>query len=302
MKLGEGLLELTAVGHLFSVYIRTFSTTFFIKKFPKRIIFFPLVLIYVNLFHPYIGFILSSIAFSWDAYHSSMQTFGFGQVLDARKKIYSEDTRLFDWFLNVIVYMGLLGLSKNWYDYLSTFETVLLTNKIIFKPFIANIQGFFQTFCYVSVCLSLIMYVAYYLYLALKHNIFSMHKHLLYFSTFIACYIAFIQTNNFFVSLLIVNAYHALQYWALVAYTENKEIEKEKPKIKPASFVMNSTSIFLIIGITIFILILKLEFIQFSNQFSSHPIASLYMAFYTSTAFIHFYFDSFIWSVKERSV
>lgn len=302
LNLGDGLLELTAVGHLFSVYIRTFNTSFFIKRFPKRIILFPLILVYINLFHPYIGFVLTSIGFGWDAYHSSMQTFGFGQILDARKKIYHEDTRIFDWFLNVIIYMGLLGLSKNWNDYFSIFETVLITNKIIANPFIASMKNLFQTFCFVSVSMSLLLYVVYYFYLALKKKIFSFHKHVLYLSTFIACYFAFIKTQNFFISLLIVNAFHALQYWALVAYTENKEIERQRPHLNITGFFTSSVSIGIIIAITALLIMLKLKFIPYSNQFLAHPIASVYMAIYTSTAFIHFYFDSFIWSVKEKSV
>lgn len=302
MNLGDALLELTAVGHLFSVYIRTFTSKYFINKFPKRIVLFPLILIYLNLFHPYIGFVITSIGFAWDAYHSSMQTFGFGQILDARKKIYTEDSRIFDWALNVIVYMGLLGLSKNWSDYFSIFETVLMSNKIIPHPFIGNIQGLFQTFCLVSVVLSLILYVAYYAYLKIKHNIFSIHKHLLYLFTFIACYFAFIKTSNFFISLLIVNAFHALQYWALVAYTENKEIERKHPEFKLTGFFASSLSIAFIIALTAILIILKLQFNPYSNQFLNHPFASIYMAIYSSTAFIHFYFDSFIWSVKEKSV
>lgn len=302
MNLGDGLLELTAVGHLFSVYIRTFNTTYFIKRFPKRIIFFPIILIYINLFHPYLGFVLTSIGFGWDAYHSSMQTFGFGQILDARKKIYHDDTRIFDWFLNVIMYMGLLGLSKNWNDYFSIFESVLLTNKIIASPFIVNIKNLFQTFCLVSVGMTFLLYLLYYLYLAIIRKTFSIHKHVLYISTFIACYLAFIKTQNFFISLLIVNAFHALQYWALVAYTENKEIERKKPNLKLTGFLASSVSIGIIIGLTALLVMLKLKFIPYSNQFLAHPIASIYMAIYTSTAFIHFYFDSFIWSVKEKSV
>ncbi len=302
LNLGDVLLELTAVGHLFSVYLRAFNTTYFINRFPIRIIIFPIILIYLNLVHPYLGFVITSIGFGWDAYHSSMQTFGFGQILDSRKKIYNEDTRVFDWYINVIVYTGLLGLSANWYDYFSIFESVLITNKIIMNPFIDKIKILFQTFCMVSVYLSLILYFIYYIYLKIKHNIFSPHKHVLYLFTFIACYLAFIKTSNFFTSLLIVNAFHALQYWALVAHTENKELKKKYPKLNLTGFILNSTAIVTLIALTSVLIYFKIKFNSFSNQLQSHPIASIYLAIYSSTAFIHFYFDSFIWSVKEKSV
>jgi hypothetical protein len=120
-------------------------------------------------------------------------------------------------------------------------------------------------------------------------------KHALLVSTGVACVVAW-GTNPLGQGLLIVNVFHAVQYFGLVAYTERAQLAAR------FGFVRRP-------AVQVFVLLVVVG-LGYGFWFGAAPdlwltnpaLSRVVLAVVNTVALLHFWYDGFIWSVRRGDV
>ena len=162
----------------------------------------------------------------WDVYHSSLQTFGFARIYDALAGNMGKSSRNWDYGMNLVIYMGPLLSGALFMDHVgelhqfSSVGSALLTS----IPFYIStktrlisliVSGFSIVF--------MLMYVMAYYRLYKKGYSVSIQKIVLMVSTLICSIFAW-GFNGFGMGFVIMNFFHATQYFAIIYWYEKDTI------------------------------------------------------------------------------
>src|SRR6185503_17866381 len=210
--------------HLVIVFFRSHANQNIFKLHPIRFTVVPVVLFIAVLSSKWILVSVALLAVWWDVYHSSLQTFGLGRIYDVRRGNNAVAGRRLDWILNILFYTGpiLAGVSLmdhlEPFDSFSEFGAVFLTS----VPAYAESHQRWLTRGVMAVGFPFLVYYLYaYWRLYRQGYQVSPQKVLLYVST-AACSIYTWGFNTFGEAFFIMNFFHALQYFALVWWSEQK--------------------------------------------------------------------------------
>ena len=64
--------------------------------------------------------VVGVLAVWWDVYHSSLQTFGFGRIYDAKVKNNPTTGRRLDYWMNLFLYLGPVLAGAHFADHIRT--------------------------------------------------------------------------------------------------------------------------------------------------------------------------------------
>jgi len=237
--------------------------------------------------------IMSVIATFWDVYHSAMQTFGLGRIYDMKAGNPAKVGRMLDSWLNYVLYAGPIAAGLVLMDHVGDFEEFDQLGWAALAAFPQTVEGFAGTLRLIVIAGSIAVIIAYvigYWRLSRQGYKISAQKVALLASTGLTSIIAW-GFNPFFIAFVVMNAFHAIQYFAIVWIKEKKNLTERfglngKPWAKPALIILFFTPAF------------GFGFIQ---EWVNIPSNWLY-AFVLSVALLHFWYDGFIWSVRKKQV
>lgn len=294
-SLGNVLMGTLIYSHLFIVIFRSHVNRKIFQLYPYRFTVVPSLLIATIILFPKAGAIAAFIAAWWDVYHSSMQTFGFGRIYDKKAGNDSEIGRRLDYFLNLLLYIGpilsgwaLLPHLQSLY-HLNVFGEDFILLKLPDIIFARNTK-----ISYVVIEIG-VPFLAYYIYsywcfYKAGYKI-SIQKVLLLMSTAICSILAW-GFNSFGHAFVIMNMFHAIQYFAIVWHFEKGNM-KNIFGLKRFSKTGTILTFILFISIGVFIGNLLHDA---SN--ANHKLFAIAI----TVSLMHFWYDSFIWSVRKGQV
>ncbi|MEK9727013.1 MAG: hypothetical protein VW397_02775 [Candidatus Margulisiibacteriota bacterium] len=277
--------------HLLITGIRAYGNQKIYALFRKRVLFGPPLLFLGNLLSPI--FLTFSIVLNvaWDAYHSSLQTFGFTRLYDVRVGNYSPKIRMLDRFLNLLIYAGpILGVVTLLAQIDLMKEGPLLIETLFFKniPFYVNL---FARDILITILAIAAVFIPYYIYIVWQESKtypVSFQKVAILILTAMVSILAW-GFNTFGVAFLIMNFFHVWQYFAMVYWSERSVIMK---RFNLSSRVGIALIFFLLCLFTIITAVLEILTVG----------VHLIVVFYTTLTTCHFWFDGFIWSVKKQHI
>jgi hypothetical protein len=237
--------------------------------------------------------IVSVIATFWDVYHSAMQTFGLGRIYDMKAGNPAKTGRMLDSWINYVLYAGPIAAGLVLMDHVEDFGEFDQLGWAALAAFPQTVEGFAGTLRVLVILGSVGVVIAYvigYWRLSKQGYKVSAQKVALLASTGLTSIIAW-GFNPFFIAFVVMNAFHAIQYFAIVWIQEKKNLAQRfglvgKPWGKAALVVLFFTPAF------------AFGLIQ---EWLDIPSNWLY-AFVLSVAVLHFWYDGFIWSVRKKQV
>ncbi|MEC7987318.1 MAG: hypothetical protein VX278_19260 [Myxococcota bacterium] len=292
-SLSEFLIGIFIMGHLFAVFFRSHGNSKIFSLYPKRFLLVPILLMVAMLSSPWIALSLSLLATWWDVYHSSLQTFGLGRIYDMKSGNNGNIGRKEDWLLNLLLYVGPVIGGVCFIDHLDDFYGYAEVD----AEFITRIPDIALQYHGVLRWGLLIFgscFLLYYLFRYLQYHRqgyrFSTQKILLLSSTGF-CSIYTWGFNTFYEAFFIMNFFHALQYFALMWWTERQNIRKR--------FYLPEGKVGSVLALASFLSICTLyglwtSYVDLSNSF--------YYSLTIVISLLHFWFDGFIWSVRKKAV
>ncbi|MBI2374764.1 MAG: hypothetical protein HYV07_12280 [Deltaproteobacteria bacterium] len=277
--------------HVLAVFFRSHLNATVRKQYPIRLFVVPVImLLLMNVSSRFLA--IMAVYLVWfDVWHSSLQTFGLGRIYDVRNGNPPALGRNLDIGLALVTYAGPIIGGVTLYTQFERFQWLanLGIERMTDLP-IWTIRN--QTSLMTVVAILGTIYVAYYLYaysqLAKKGYKVSREKILLYVSLSIASVWSW-GFDTFGQSYLTMECFHALQYFAVIRWTERDNLQK--------TFGLSSVPW----GGTLAMAIVVVTTMAGGFWAAAFASGTLSYTIILTATFCHFWWDGFIWSVQKKS-
>ncbi len=286
--------------HLFLVFFRSHANANIFREYPLRFTVVPLVLLLACGLSVWVAGLVGVIVIWWDVYHSSLQTFGFGRIYDAKRKNNPVAGRRLDYWMNLMLYTGpvLAGvhfinhirLSQAPLQFLATDDS-LVSDLLLRKApdFLTTHQGYLAAVV-LSIAVPFLIYYLYSYYL-LQQQGYQISWQKVWLLTITGAVSIYVWGFRSFVDAFwIMNFFHALQYFAIVWFMEHKNITRLF-RLQNFSF---GKFMALVWTVTICFL--------FGLWAGYYATGAWMTSVVLTTSILHFWYDGFIWSVKKKLV
>ncbi len=277
--------------HLFIVFFRSHLNGAIFRTHPLRFTVVPVVLWMAMNFSPWTAVSVAVLATWWDVYHSSLQTFGIGRIYDM--KLGNDPTvgRQLDRWINLLLYAGPILAGATLMDHVEDFEDFDEVGSIFFSSIPVLVESNRQYFTWTILGLGL-PFLGYYVFaywrLQQKGYRVSPQKVLLLVSTGLVSIYTW-GFNTFGEAFFIMNFFHAWQYFALVWWSERKNLVSVA-HVQNVSWGMPLIFvIFLSVG---------LGYGLWAEMLNTNSAVFFNLAIVVSI--MHFWYDGFIWSVRKK--
>ena len=287
------LMGTFVAAHLVLVLARSHLNAGVFERHPYRFTAVPLALfVAVALSRP-ILVAVAVLSIWWDVYHSSLQTFGLGRIYEQRRGNDVEVGRRWDYALNLLLYVGPILGGAALLPHLQ--NSVKLTSLVtdLFDHVPARAGDYRQTLAWIFAgggALFLAAYLgAHARYVRAGYQV-SWQKVALLLSTGLCSIFAW-GFNAFGEAFLIMNFFHALQYFGIVWWAEGENLRERLrlPKTRLGKALTLSTLVWVC---ALYGLLTK------TVGETNHLVICLALVI----SIMHFWYDGFVWSVRKNMV
>ena len=283
-------------GHLLATFVRTHGNRSVYRQFRWRFTLVPIVLLAAIYASPWIGALALFVAVFWDVYHSCLQTFGIGRIYDAKAGNGALVGRRLDIWFNLLLYLGPIAAGAvfvpHFVNAVEGFSS-LPERQSFFATFFTTMPDTVGTYVH-GVRLTVLVvgllvgggFCLEYRKLQRLGYRAPWQKVALFGSTGLCSIIAW-GFNPLGVAWAVMNIFHAVQYFALLWCTEGSNMRSGLRLGE--GWLPRQLLLFAFLGVFLWG---GLLLDQFEDPFTD--------ALLLSCALLHFWYDSFVWSVRKR--
>ncbi|MBL4849297.1 MAG: hypothetical protein JKY65_27540 [Planctomycetes bacterium] len=279
--------------HLVLVLARSHLNASVFRRHPYRFTVVPIALFLAIALSKPLLVAVAVLSIWWDVYHSSLQTFGLGRIYDQRRGNDVEVGRRWDFALNLLLYTGpiLGGASLLPHLQNSVKLTAVVTHFFDHVP--ARASEHEQLLAWIFGALGVVFLAAYfgaYVRYARAGYRVSWQKVTLLVTTGLCSLFAW-GFNAFGEAFLIMNFFHALQYFGIVWWAEGENLRQRLrlPSTRLGKAIALSTLVWVC---ALYGLLTK------TVGESIHLVTCLALVI----SIMHFWYDGFVWSVRKNMV
>jgi tetratricopeptide (TPR) repeat protein len=287
------LLAFFTFGHHLPGFLRAYGDRELFARYRRRLLLAPPLIFTIALWfdvqHLH-GLII--LVFTWDIWHVLMQQYGFMRIYDSKQGAVNRWTSRLDLAVALSWYLALILASPSYrHNLLSrAYQTgiPLLVPEVVFA---------IQTTLWIAAALLTIVYVAYHLRLWLLGRPVSLRK-LLLLGIFVGVtYCLYDAIDDFVVGFCIWSAFHCVQYYSIVWAFNRTRVARKSPVSRLLRFLFRPR-----VGLIVLYagLILAYGSINYLTGFvSGETWRRLLLAFVFTSNALHYYYDGFMWKVRE---
>jgi hypothetical protein len=289
---GLAIGTLTAA-HLVAVFFRSHANP---KVFPRhrfRFIALPVLAFTAMMLSDWAVCITTVLVTFWDAYHSALQTFGLARIYDRNAGNDARAGRWLDYGLNVLLYVGPIVAGATMlahFQQFEVFEDVEVPALAAVPAHMTARHGTIARAVLAAGAVYLVVYILGYIRLQRRGYRFSLPKVFLLSTTALVSIWAW-GFNAWGMAFLIMNLFHAVQYFALVWWSEGRRlgaaVRMDGSRPRKVVFACAFFGGALAYGLWAD-LVPNDDLMQWSIV--------------QTVALMHFYYDGFIWSVRKGDV
>lgn len=282
--------------HLVAVFLRSHGNPEVRQRFPIRFFIVPPALFGAILISPWIAVLATVVATFWDVWHSGAQTFGFARIYDRNHSGRRNEGRRLDFWLNQLLYAGPVLAGATLMDHvivLEEFEVVdgAISDFLVLAP--SDLEGHAATLRWAVIIVGM-AFVAYYVWsewrLFRSGRPASPLKVWLLSSTAL-CSIVTWGFNPWGEAFFIMNAFHAIQYLALVWASEGSRMTAALGMAR-LPFGRGATLVLMLGAVGLYGCVVELV----------DPAVETFWALTMVVSLMHFWYDAFLWSVRKKHI
>ena len=281
------------MAHLVLVVVRSHANPAIFHLHRGRFVIFPIALFAAMLLWPPAMICVTVLATWWDVYHSSLQTFGLGRIYDRRAGNDPTVGRELDYGLNLILYIGPILAGATLMDHLDSFEGFGDLGWTFLASVPARATDYQAALTLVVAGMGaayVVFYITAYARLARRGYRISIPKVVLLASTGLVSLYAW-GFNSFGEAFFVMNFFHALQYFALVWWSEKGNLGRILGLAnRPGG---RAVTLLVLLGAAF-----AYGVFAYTSDDSNRPIICLTL----TISIMHFWYDGFIWSVRKNQV
>jgi hypothetical protein len=294
---GEAAIAALAVGvsvltfaHLIAVAPRAYLNREVFEANRRRLTIVPLLLVAALTLSPALLLVGGVIAVFWDVHHSAMQTFGLGRIYDMKAGNGPLLLRRADLRLNWALYVGPIAAGASLLEHLASLEGLrpLGWSAVAALPSIAESHLLGIREAAIAAWLAVLGWAAWdYRGAARQGYRLPVQKAALLGSTGFVSIAAWGFATPI-VAFAIINLFHAVQYFALVWLKEGGRIAAASGRI--ATLRRGALGLFLALCA------------GFGFAYHYGRDWSWFAGAFIACSLLHFWYDSFVWSVRKKQV
>jgi Tfp pilus assembly protein PilF len=284
-----------AMGHHLPGMIRAYGDRALFERFKWRFILAPLFLLAVCtafFWWDLKGILL--IVFFWGVWHGLMQTYGFCRIYDAKTGTFDALTRRLDFAMCVIWFATAVALSP--YRLSDTLDTYYLCGGPFIPPSVVQLgQGLILL---LAVAVS-VLFAAHFVRLWIIRQRSNPVKVALLITSIAFWWYCNNLVANILVGIALFEVFHDVQYLSLVWLYNRNRVEKDSNIGGFMRFVFRRSGS--LMGLYVGLVLAYGSVSYINAHIGMDTVKRILTGVVTASTLLHFYYDGFIWKVRERS-
>jgi Flp pilus assembly protein TadD len=284
-----------AMGHHLPGMIRAYGDRALFERFKWRFIFAPLFLLVTCIaffWWDLKGILL--VVFFWGVWHGLMQTYGFCRIYDAKTGTFDALTRRLDFAVCVIWFATAVALSP--YRLSDTLDVYYMSGGPFIPPDMLRMgQGLILS---AAVAVS-VLFVFYFIRTWIAGSRASPVKLALLITSIAFWWYCNNLVANILVGIALFEVFHDVQYLSLVWIYNRNRVEKDSNIGGFMRFVFRRSGSLIGLYVGLVFAYGSLAFIN--DNLAVDTVKRILTGVVTASTLLHFYYDGFIWKVRERS-
>jgi tetratricopeptide (TPR) repeat protein len=284
-----------AMGHHLPGMIRAYGDRALFERFKWRFILAPLFLLAVCVaffWWDLKGILL--VVFFWGVWHGLMQTYGFCRIYDAKTGTFDALTRRLDFAMCVIWFATAVALSP--YRLSDTLDTYYMCGGPFIPPSVVHHGQQLILFAAIAVSVLFLLHFGRMWVIGKRPNPVKV--------ALLATSIAFWWycnnlVANILVGIALFEVFHDVQYLSLVWIYNRNRVEKDSNIGGFMRFVFRRSGS--LIGLYVGLVFAYGSLSYFNAHLGIDTVKRILTGVVTASTLLHFYYDGFIWKVRERS-
>src|SRR6266699_2407046 len=284
-----------AMGHHLPGMIRAYGDRALFERFKWRFILAPLFLLAICtafFWWDLKGILL--VVFFWGVWHGLMQTYGFCRIYDAKTGTFDTLTRRLDFAMCVIWFATAVALSS--YRLSDTLDTYYMCGGPFIPPSVVQLgQGLILL---LAVAVS-VLFVAHFCRLWIIGKRPNPVKVALLITSIAFWWYCNNLVPNILVGIALFEVFHDVQYLSLVWIYNRNRVEKDSNIGGFMRFVFRRSGS--LMGLYLGLVFAYGSLSYFNAHLGIDTVKRILTGVVTASTLLHFYYDGFIWKVRERS-
>jgi Flp pilus assembly protein TadD len=284
-----------AMGHHLPGMIRAYGDRALFERFKWRFILAPLFLLAVCtafFWWDLKGILL--VVFFWGVWHGLMQTYGFCRIYDAKTGTFDALTRRLDFAMCVIWFATAVALSP--YRLSDTLDTYYMCGGPFIPPSVVHHGQ--QLFLFAAITVSVLFLLHFGRLWVIGKRPNPVKVALLVTSIAFWWYCNNLVAN-ILVGIALFEVFHDVQYLSLVWIYNRNRVEKDSNIGGFMRFVFRRSGS--LIGLYVGLVFAYGSLSYFNAHLGIDTVKRILTGVVTASTLLHFYYDGFIWKVRERS-
>ena len=284
-----------AMGHHLPGMIRAYGDRALFERFKWRFILAPLFLLSVCtafFWWDLKGILL--VVFFWGVWHGLMQTYGFCRIYDAKTGTFDALTRRLDFAMCVIWFATAVALSP--YRLSDTLDTYYMCGGPFIPPSIIH-HG--QQLILLTAIVVSVLFILHFGRMWLVGHRPNPVKLALLVTSIAFWWYCNNLVANIIVGIALFEVFHDVQYLSLVWIYNRNRVEKDSNIGGFMRFVFRRSGS--LIGLYVGLVFAYGSVAYFNAHLGMENIKRILTGVVTASTLLHFYYDGFIWKVRERS-
>src|SRR5213596_2853113 len=284
-----------AMGHHLPGMIRAYGDRALFQRFRWRFICAPIFLVLVCAafsLWDLKGIVL--VAFVWGVWHGMMQTYGFCRIYDAKVGSFAEFTRRLDFALCGIWFATAVLLSPQ--RMTDTLESYYAAGGPLIPPNLlrAGQQGLLALALAVSG-----VFLVNFVWMWMQGKRPSPVKLVLLVTSISFWWYCNNIVASVLVGIALFEVFHDVQYLSLVWIYNRKRVESDNSIGGFMRFVFRRSGA--LMGLYVGLIFAYGALSYFKSSIGTESVKTILAGVVTASALLHFYYDGFIWKVREKS-
>ena len=287
-------IAILTFAHLIAVVPRAYFNSDVLHSNLGRLTIVPLLLIVALIASPALLVCAAVLAFFWDVHHSAMQTFGLSRIYDMKAGNGPNELRATDLRLNWVLYVGPIAAGASFATHVAHLQDLGDLDWAALTALPGFIEGHSSTIRVIAIAAWLAIAawtVRDYIAASRRGYRLPAHKAVLLGLTGLVSIIAWGFAPPI-IAFAAINLFHAVQYFALVWLKEGKRIQDRTARLLPGRRASAT-------GALVFFLLLCATF---GVTYYTIKDTRLLVAPFIACSLLHFWYDSFVWSVRKKQV
>ena len=279
--------------HLVAVVARSHLNAEVFARHRARFVLLPAALFVAMLVSDAVAIVATGLIVVWDVYHSALQTFGLARLYDRLGGNDPHAGRRLDLGLNLLLYVGPIVAGASLLAHVEKLGSLADVGLLFFAEapaHLASHQPWLLGAIGAATALYLVGYVVGYVRLWRRGHRVSFPKVFLLAATGL-CSVWVWGTNPWGMAFFIMNLFHAVQYLALVWWSERGRLRRRLRLDQARLGGLATLAVFLVIT-TAYGLGAEVVTEEQRALWCLVQVVSL----------MHFFYDGFIWSVRQRHI